>query len=55
MRSLAELWPDGKAPKLLRGAIMLVHLLESKPFAQGMRVFYADQDLEAGVGEVEIA
>jgi hypothetical protein len=55
MRSLAELWPHGKAPKRLRAAIMLVHLLESKPFARGMRMFYPDVDLEAGVGEIEVA
>jgi hypothetical protein len=30
MRSFAELWPDGKAPRLLRGAVQTVRLI-SKP------------------------
>jgi len=55
MKSLAELWPHGKAPKRLRAAIRLVHLLETKTFARGMRVFWADVDVEAGVGEAKIA
>lgn len=55
MRPLAELWPHGKAPRILRLAIALVHLLESKPCARGMRMFYPDVDLKAGVGEIEVA
>jgi hypothetical protein len=54
MRSLAELWPHGKAPRILRVAIGLVHLLESRPFAHGMKMFYADVDLKSGV-ESEVA
>lgn len=54
MRSLAELWPDGKAPRILRAAIGLVHLLESRPCAQGMKMFYAHVDLKSGV-ESEVA
>ncbi len=54
MRSLAELWPHGKAPRILRAAIGLVHLLESRPFAHGLKMFYADVDLKAGV-EREVA
>jgi hypothetical protein len=55
MRSMAELWPSGKPPRLLRIAIGLVHLLESRPFAKGMRMFYADVDMESGVGDTEVA
>jgi hypothetical protein len=58
MRSLAELWPHGKAPKRLRAAIQLVHLLESKVGARGLRLVYAkrgDMNVAAGVGEVETA
>ncbi len=59
MRTMAELWPSGKAPFLLRAAIGLVHLLESRPLASGMRMFYADVDMASGVtesrGEVEVA
>jgi hypothetical protein len=55
MKSLAELWPDGRAPRILRAAIGLVHLLESKPFAHGLKMFYTDVDLKSGVGEIETA
>jgi hypothetical protein len=57
MRSFAELWPHGKAPRILLAAIGLVHLLESKFCSRGLQLLYAasDMNVEAGLGEVEIA
>ena len=57
IRSFAELWPEGKAPKRLLLAIGLVHLLESRFCSGGLRFFYniSDVNVEAGLGEVETA
>ena len=56
MRSFAELWPHGKAPKRLRLAIGLVHLLESRLCSGGLRFFYAisDVNVDAVPGEAEL-
>ena len=57
MRSFAELWPSGKAPKRLRMAIGLVHLLESRLCSGGLRFFYniSDVNVQTGLAEVETA
>jgi hypothetical protein len=57
MRSFAELWPNGRAPKRLLFAIGLVHLLESRLCSGGLRFFFniSDVNVEAGLGEIEIA
>ncbi len=57
MRSFAELWPGGKAPRLLLAAIGLVHLLENRVCSRGLRFLYdsRDMDIEAGLGYVELA
>ena len=54
MRSFADLWPNGKAPRLLRTAITIVHLLENRLCTRGLRLVY-DHDamnVAAGLGEI---
>ena len=54
MRPMAELWPAGKPPAIMRFAISLVQLLESRLGHQGLRMMYssAKDRVETGIGEV---
>jgi hypothetical protein len=57
MRSLADLWPDGRPSRELRIGLAIVHMLQNKLCTKGLRLIYSkhDVDMKSGVGEIEVA
>jgi hypothetical protein len=54
VRPLSELWPSGRAPRVLSGLLAMVRMMGKGPFSSSLRYAWSDSDqLRFGLGDQE--